>query len=496
MTANPLARFAGAAQALAQRARRNPVDHVAWLPYQIEFLRHNQGGTPVLLRLGNRMGKTWTLGAELIFRARGVHPFKDVPPSPVRLALVCFSMVQSVEIQRVLWELLGGTENTDLVEETVFNSRTGFRGHRPVVQFNNGSEIHVYSNAQGAGALAGSEYSWIGLDEPPAQEVYDECRARVRNTGGGIGITLTPINGPPLPWLREKCESGAVRDIHQPLTAESQVSPMTGLTRRTKAGTPWDDEFIAELRRSENPIDAPIRLDGEWESRAEGQFFRCFDPEQHISAHLPDAILRLHLGLDYAAADRELGMCAVITGVETYHEEGDGSGPKRKRFRTYALAEVVVPGVTTMEMFARQIVETLQDLGIKWGELDAAFGDNPVKSRFTQASNRELARWISRILKVNQNDLSPRILSAKEGGGRSGIQRRSKDIRCAWLYGEIAADRVRVHPRCVTLIQALAEWDYGDRHPMKDVLDAWMYGLKEQWSDARRWGNIPAVTFR
>jgi hypothetical protein len=43
MTANPLARFAGAAQALAQRARRNPVDHVAWLPYQIEFLTPQPG---------------------------------------------------------------------------------------------------------------------------------------------------------------------------------------------------------------------------------------------------------------------------------------------------------------------------------------------------------------------------------------------------------------------------------------------------------------------
>jgi phage terminase large subunit-like protein len=494
VTVNPLARLAGASRALVKRSKRNPVDHVSWLPYQIEFLKHEQGTTPVLLRLGNRMGKTWTLGGELIFRARGVHPYKDVKAGPVRLALVCFSMVQSVEIQRVLWELLGGSNNTDLVEGTEFSSRTGFRGHRPVIEFTNGSEIHVYSNAQGAGALAGSEYDWIGLDEPPAQDVYDECRARVRNTGGGIGITLTPINGPPLPWLRDLCESGAVRDIHQPLTAESQISPMTGLTRRTKAGTPWDDKFIAELRKSENPIDAPIRLDGEWESRAEGQFFRCFDPEKHVTEHLPEDVVPLFLGLDYAAADRELGMCAVLTAVETYFEK-EGDDPSRKRYRTYAVAEVVVPGTTTMEMFARQILHTLQDLNVKWGELDGVFGDNPVKSRFTQASNRELARWIARHTRVSQNSLRPRILSAKEGGGRSGLQRRSKDIRCAWTYGEIAGDRVRVHPRCVTMIKALAEWDYGDRHPMKDVLDAWMYGLRDHWSEARRWGSIPAVTF-
>lgn len=495
MTAAPsLSRLASAAHALSKRAASRPVDHIAWLPYQLAFLGYHSDSVPVLLRLGNRMGKSLVGASELIFRARGIHPYKDVKPGPVRLALVCFSMVQSVEIQRVLWELLGAANNVDLVEGTEFSSRTGFRGHRPVLMFRNGSEIHVYSNAQGAGALAGSEYDWILMDEPPAQEVYDECRARVRNTGGNVGITLTPINGPPLPWLRDLCETDRVHDIHQPLTAESQVSPVTGLVRRTKSGRPWDDDFIAELRRSENPIDAPIRLDGEWESRAEGQFFRCFDAEKHVTEHLPVTAMPLFLGLDYAAADRELGMCAVLSGVETYFET-EGDDPSRKRYRTYAVAEVVVPGTTTMEMFARQIVQQLQDLNIRWGELDGVFGDNPVKSRFTRASNRELARWISRHIRVSQNALRPRILSAKEGGGRSGLQRRSKDIRCAWTYGEIAGDRVRVHPRCVTLTKALQEWDYGDRHPMKDVLDAWMYGLRDHWSEARRWGSIPAVTF-
>jgi phage terminase large subunit-like protein len=495
VSAAQLARLAFASRALASRARRSPVDHVAWLPYQVEFLSHDEP-RPVLLRLGNRMGKSYAGGAELIFRARGSHPYKSVPRGPVRLALVCFSMVQSVEIQRVLWELLGGVENVDLTPGTEFSSRTGFRGHRPVVQFKNGSEIHVYSNAQGAGALAGSEYSWILMDEPPAEDVYDECRARVRNTGGGIGITLTPINGPPLPWLRKLTEMGAVRDIHQPLTPESQVSPVTGVARRTKAGRAWDADFISELREAENPIDAPIRLDGEWESRAEGQFFRCFDPLDHVTEHLPAAVLRLVLGLDYAAADRELGMCAVLSGIEIYEEPGRDGQPPRKRHRLYAIAEVVVPGATTMEVFAGQILIALQDLGLGWGDLDAVYGDNPVKSRFTQASNRELGRWISRGQGVSQNALHPRILSAKEGGGRSGIQRRSKDVRCAWTYGEVAAGRVRVHPRCRVLAKALQEWDYGDRHPMKDILDAWMYGLKDLWADARRHGDVPAVTFR
>ncbi len=482
-----LARLARGVRELDRRASASPVDHIAWLPPQIAFLSHD-APEPVLLRLGNRQGKSTAGGGELIFRARGVHPYKAVPPAPVRLALVCFSLIQSVEIQRVLWELLGGEENTELVDGTEFTSRTGFRGHRPVVTFRNGSEIVIYGNAQGAGAIAGAEYDYMLMDEPPVQEVFDECKARVRNTGGRLGLTLTPINGPPLPWLRELCEEGKVRDIHARLTAENQISPVTGLVRRTKTGRPWDQAFIDEQVAGENPIDAPIRLHGEWESRTEGQFFDCFNPDVHVTANLPEDVLRLHLGVDYATADRDLGMCAVLSTSRKVEEEDE-----RKHVYLHVLDEVVVPGTTTMEVFARRILRRLQDHGLRWDELDEVYGDNPVKSRFLLSSNRELQRWLARRLKIDQNHLKPRILSAKEGGGRSGAQRRSKDLRCRWMYGQFAADRVRVHPRCKHLIQALQEWDYGDRHPMKDVLDAWMYGHREQWAEARRWGNVPTV---
>lgn len=482
-------------QALGRRAQRSPVDYVPWLPAQIEFLSHD-GSEPVLYRAGNRQGKSTVGCGELIYRARGRHPYKAVPVAPVRLAIVCFSMLQSIEIQRVLWELLGGENAADLVPGQEFSSRTGFRGHRPVVQFANGSEIHIYSNAQGAGALAGAEFAWILLDEPPASEVYDECRARVRNTGGNIGITLTPINGPPLPWLRALCERGEdgsppkVRDIHVRLTPESQVSPITGLTRRTKAGRAWDADFIAELRRLENPIDAPIRLDGEWEARSEGQFFRCFDVEAHVSDRVPSHSMRLALGLDFAAADRELGMAAVLSWIDSIEEEG------RRVDYVYAVDEVVVDGTTTMESFARKILRMLEDHGIKWHELDQVYGDNPVHSRFVTSSSVELQRWIARLLGLHIDAMRPKIRPVKEDSGAANARRRTKDIRCRWMYAQIGAGRVRVSKRCKTLTKGLQEWDYADNHPFKDVLDAWMYGLKDQWKEADRWGvSGPTLQF-
>lgn len=444
---------------------------------QLAWLRHS-GRETSLFRAGNRQGKSTVGCAELIFRARGKHPFKTVKAGPVRLALVCFSAPQSVEIQRVLWDLV---DKSELKEGVEFSARTGFRGHRPVVEFKNGSSITVYSSAQGAGALAGAEFDYVLLDEPPSQDVFDEALQRVTNTGGSLGLTLTPINGPPLPWLRALCEAGTVVDYHQVLTPESQVSPLTGLVRRSKDGRPWDASFIEELRSKTNPIDAPIRLDGEWESRSTGQFFACFDKDRHISRVLPNVDLTLCLGVDFASADRELGMAAVLSG---YYKDDSG-----KTF-VYVLDEAILPGVTSMADFAKSILRMLRDNSLEWHHLDSVFADNPVKSRYTISSALELGKYLGRELAIPSQRMRPKILSAKEGAGGSNVTRRTKDIRSRWFYGELAADRIRVNPRCQTVIKGLSEWDYGDKHPLKDALDACMYGLKDLWSDAYRKGDV------
>ena len=467
--------------------RSSPVDFVAWLPMQVAWLCHT-GPEPALLRLGNRQGKSFAGCAELVFRCRGEHPYKPVPPAPVRCALVCMSKMQSVEIQRVLWEHLGQTHSRDLVDGVEFSSRTGFRGHRPVVEFRNGSTITIFGNAQGPEAIAGSEFDYILLDEPPAQEVYDECLERVRNTGGAIGLTLTPINGPPLPWLLALCKRGQVRDYHSRLTAESQISELTGRVRLNKVGRPWDADFISEIRATVNPIDAPIRVDGEWESRSEGQFFVVYDDDAMVTAVPPQGVLKLALGLDYAAADRDMGMCAVLTALA--FEEGS-----RTPTTIYALAEVVVPGSATMPEFAAAILRSLHELGIKWHELDYVFGDVPARTRFVISSNAELNRALARAMRIPQRALKPRVHAMKRGRAQANARRRTKDIRCRWMYGRLAADVVRVHPRCKHLRKALLEWDFGDKHPMKDVLDAWMYGLRDQWVESRSYDDLADLIF-
>lgn len=475
---DPLRGLARSLRGLGRAVDRSPLDAIPWLPQQIAWLSHS-GREPYLYRAGERQGKTTAGAAELIFRCLGAHPFKVVRRAPVRCALITMSSTQGVAIQRILHELI---PKAALVPGQPFSARTGYKGHKRVVEFLNGSSIEVFSNEQGPEAIQGTEYDFVLLDEPPYQEVFDMALSRVRNTGGVVGLTLTPINGPALPWLQALCDSGLVIDYHSPLTPESQISPLTGLPRLTKDGRPWDAAFIAELRERVNPIIAPIVLDGEWERRTEGQFFRCFDLHRHVSSRTPSGTLEWFVGVDFASADRELGMCAVITGVETYLDD-----KRRKHTRLYVLDEVVLPGTTSMETFASAIVRAIEERGLQWRDLDGVYADNPIKSRFVTASKIELGKWIARLIGVSHETMRPRILSAKEGLG--GGAQRSKDQRCRWAYGEISADRVRIHPRCKTLIEGLEKWDYGDRHPLKDVLDAWMYGLKPLWKDSARWAG-------
>lgn len=485
------------ALALLQRVREleayaaaNPLECVPWLPGQIEWLS-DPGPKPKLMRTGVRFGKSTAAVGECIFRARGHHPFNPaIRKVPCRIAFITTDkQAQGVQIQRLFWELVPKHELLPTVE---FSERTGFRGHVPVVQFKNGSSVTWYSAGAGPKSLQGSEYDYIQIDEPVSLELFLECENRVRNTGGTVGITLTPLHLP-VPWLEKKCEDGLVTDHHFRLTPEAMVSPITGEVRRTKAGEPIDADYIAALRARRTDPSAPIEIDGEWEARADGQWFKCFDPARHVVERLPTRTMKWFLGIDYAAADRELGMCAVLTGVEVV-DEGDGVLEPHM----WVLDEVVVPGTTTMEVFASSIVRMLRQHSFSWHELDGVFGDNPVKTRHQVSSNIELSKWLVRKLglKGGGDALFPKLLSAKEGAAASSRTRRSKDLRCRWMYAQIASDRVRIHDRCAHLKKGLQSWDYGDRHPYKDILDAWMYGLREQWTTVRARRSVARVSFR
>lgn len=463
----------------------NPLLGIAWLPGQIAWLS-DPGPRPKLYRTGVRGGKTLAAMQEIVGWATGDHPFRDdLPEPPCKIAVITTNkQAQGIEIQEMFWKHV---PRHLLVPGTEFTKKTGFRGKVPVVEFLNGSTVTFFSDVAGPEAIQGMEFHYIHIDEPCSLEMFEECRNRVKQTSGQVGITLTPVNRP-VPYLEKYVEKKVVSDHHFPLTVENQTSPITGKVRCTTAGVPWDQAFIDQwVRELAGSPATGVILHGDWEYRHDGQYFTCFDPSTHVASKLPKGTVALHLGFDYAAAHRKHGMCGVLSAVTMREVEG------RTLPHVFVIDEVVMPGHAGAEQFSKAVLLMLRKHGVKWVDLDHVFGDIPAKAKGEVSSNAEMMRWLEKRQRLKPRSMQPRIRNAKEGGGASHAGRRVMDLRCRWMWQAIANDLVTVHPRCKVLREAIQTWDYSAKHPLKDVLDAWMYGLRPLWETYRERVALPRV---
>ena len=354
---------------LRARAEAEPLSWVRWCPPQADWLRLS--APRKLLRAGNQFGKTWAAMAEVIWRALGVHPYYPTRPPPVEMWVVCTSWAQSVAIMRKFWELVPRAR----LRRSNFDPRNGFGKDNPAVVFDNGSIVRFRTTNQGPEALAGATIDYVAIDEPCDEGVYRELDRRVMRRGGQIGITLTPINRP-CDWLRELVERGAVREVHARLTVANLTPLGAGGPLRLLDGTPMDQRWIDEQRRTTPPLYAPVVLDGEWEVRPEGVFFKNFSRDRHLNGAVrldgQRAPIRWVLGIDYAAADRPYGQVAVLSQVQSYANDRG-----RAEELLYAVDLVALAGVASSEQFASAVVGMLGRHGLRWRDLHSVYGDNP-----------------------------------------------------------------------------------------------------------------------
>lgn len=150
---------------------------------------------------GNRTGKTVAGAVEAVWRARGIHPFKENKP--------CSGWVVSVsnETQRDVAqkEILKWLHPTWILDVKV---RSGSKDdpENAIIDFivvenvlGSTSIIGFKSCEQGRIKFQGTSKDWIWFDEEPPKEIYDECKMRVVDTQGDIWGTMTPLMG--LTWV-------------------------------------------------------------------------------------------------------------------------------------------------------------------------------------------------------------------------------------------------------------------------------------------------------
>lgn len=457
-----------------------------WTPPQEAI--HRLTARRKLLRAGNQIGKTTASLAEVIWRATGTHPYQPTPPPPIEAWVVCTSWSQSVAVM-TKFHALCPSELLDPRASSNFSARNGFGKDNPAVIFRCGSVVRFRTTHQGPEALQGATIHYVLIDEPTDIDIYRELDRRLTRTAGSMCISLTPANRD-CGWLREIVEAGTVQEVHARLTVANLTPVGSKTPLRLLNGTAMDQAWVDAQWRTTPASYAGVVLDGEWETRPEGVFFACFDAAKHVSAraildpqrprddakpHEARAPIRWVLGIDYAAADREYGQTAMLSRVQEVRVGG------RDRQAILVEDEVVQPGHASNQQFAAALVQMLDRRGIRWTDLHAVHGDNPVASRWVERSNIETMRYLAREFGVGINSIAPRIQNAKEGGASAAVM----DAGCRYLYAQIAEGGLVIHPRCTLLVEALETWDYRRDHPAKDRIDALRYSLRP-WVHERR----------
>ena len=448
----------------ADHGEAHPLLYMDWTFRQDEFVALVKRAQYALFRAGNQIGKTM-VGAGLTIEA--------CTAAKIEAWVVCTSWSQSVAIMAKVWQLV---PKDQVRRGQRFSRRSGFGKDNPALEFTNGSILRFRTTNQGAEALAGATLDWIWIDEPTDEEIYRELQRRVSRRGGKLIITLTPVNRD-CTWLRKLVESGAIPEVHAPLDSRALTFSRTGIRMRLNdyRRTVMDDAWITEQIRVTPAAWVPVVIHGEWETRIEGVFYKCFDASKHVSATVKlrvpvGAKLRWYLGIDYAAADRDFGQCASLCRVLEVPRAAGGYD-----CWVYIADEVVMGGVADSDEFAGEVLAMLDRQGIEWTDLSAIHGDNPVTSQWEQKSNLNTMRCVAQRLGVPVKALRPRVLNAKDGrgGGTAGF-----DHGVRTLYGWIARDRLMVHPRCTHTIKGLQTWDLSKLHPYKDICDGFRYALK------------------
>lgn len=147
---------------------------------------------------GNRTGKTECGAVEVVYMARGCHPFRDIKGETSGWVVSLSTQVQRDVAQAKILNYL----NPDWIEDVVMtqgrkdNYKNGVIDYIIVKNiFGTTSKIGFKSCDQGREKFQGTSLDYVWFDEEPPYDIYQECRMRVLDRNGDIFATMTPLKG-------------------------------------------------------------------------------------------------------------------------------------------------------------------------------------------------------------------------------------------------------------------------------------------------------------
>lgn len=458
------------AQNLGDMAKENPMEFFRPSPPQKKVLETSHNTKIVLFRAGNQLGKTMCGAIECLYYMMGYHPYKEIPKKvPIVVWVIVHSWEQSKIIQSKVHELVPPSEYA--ADSPGYQEGRGYRAKNPWFKLKNGSMLFFKTANQGTlGASAGTiDICWV--DEPCPQQLFGELVARLFRNKGRMIMTMTPIGGGDLSWLRRLTESKPpkVLDIHAPLTV-ANTTPLDCLPLLTES----DIERLGEQYLS---IDRAARLEGSWDLGApmEGQIFEQFG-EQHISdSPCPKTgDYTFSIGIDHGhSVDSQ---CAVLVAID--------KAPSSPMI--YVLDEYFAAGGReesgTANRHARAIIAMIRRNGLNPLQINRWTGDRPHGGgkHGGRMSNSLLRSALEHVLDYPRNKAPFRIHTAHK-------PRWSVYYGCQLIHEAMCQGRFQVHPKCKRLIRSFSHWTLKKSGAM-DRLSEWKHII-----DALRYATTPIL---
>ncbi|MDR3021917.1 MAG: terminase family protein, partial [Clostridiales bacterium] len=163
---------------------------------------------------GNRSGKTECGAVEVVWLARGNHPYKKNRNSVSGWVVSLSREVGRDVAQAKILEYINPSwiKNIVMISGSAQSPKTGIIDFITICNVFGGiSKIGFKSCEMGREKFSGASLDFVWFDEEPPIEIYQECRMRVLDRCGEIFGTMTPLLG--LTWvynqiyLNENCDS-------------------------------------------------------------------------------------------------------------------------------------------------------------------------------------------------------------------------------------------------------------------------------------------------
>jgi hypothetical protein len=411
----------------------------------------NDPSPRVFLRKGNKVGGSAILSWAIRAFLGGFHP-SPAWQRPRRRATVLYVAADldssyKTDVSPRLREFF---PDCDLSDRCMYDPIRGFvvAGGRGL-ETRDGDQIIFRSGTQTALAVAGTSVDAVVMNEPPRQHIWSEALRAAAEHMAPVLVNFTPlppeslVGGDNLKWCRAEIEKpdGGWSEHVVPLRYDTAP-------HRTRESV---DRQIADMLAWERAQ----RRDAQWDGPAPDRMLDGFS-----DAIVSDTVafageVAVRLGFDHGERPG-----AEFCLLAYQWEERDG-------VCLHVWDEYESQGRTTEQQDALRIEAMLGRHDLELLNVDDAVGDvnSAGKSRAGTSVNEEFEAAFALLSGLGR----PPFRIAKPSKGKGSVLKAVRIVNAAMLHG-----RLKIHPRCVRLLESVARWN-GRDNDHKHAVDALLY---------------------